>query len=186
MTYMTSHPMLDTFVRRGPYEVRHLLLGGDDPGANTLVQIAAGVRTVIATGTQYEMQKRQDELMQQWGTEGFQHEKLAFEPWSHVRTLLTEMGYLALFDPQLTKNPKKMNLTGRVLLSQWTGRRAKDGTEYDYGFDGNTLSAYPRVPSHVARMLEGKKGPELIAAMSEIVKYQNSLGPSFEFVVSDR
>jgi hypothetical protein len=35
-------------------------------------------------------------------------------------------------------------------------------------------------------MLEGKKGPELIAAMSEIVKYRNSLGTSFEFVVSDR
>jgi len=63
-------------------------------------------------GIQYEMHKQQDELMERWGAEGFRHEKQAFEPWSHVLTLLTEMGYLALYDPHLTKDPKKMNLTG--------------------------------------------------------------------------
>jgi hypothetical protein len=94
MTFMISHPTLETFVKHDPYEVRHLLLAGDDPGANSLFQIAAGVRTDVATGTQYEMRKRQDELMQQWSAEGFRHEKQAFEPWHHVLTLLTAMGYL--------------------------------------------------------------------------------------------
>jgi hypothetical protein len=44
ITLMTSHPTLETFVNRD--EVRHLLIAGDDPGANTLIQIAAGVRTL--------------------------------------------------------------------------------------------------------------------------------------------
>jgi hypothetical protein len=35
------------------------VLAGDNLGANKLFQIAAGIRTDVATGRQYEMQKRQ-------------------------------------------------------------------------------------------------------------------------------
>lgn len=182
---MASHPTLDSFVKRGPYEVRHLLIVGDDPSMNVLIQISSGVRTELAKGTQYEMQKRLDELMQQWHTEGFRHDERAFEPWSHMLPLLTAMGYSVLYDPQLAKT-QKMNPMGRVLLTQWTGRRGKDGSEYEYSFDGNILAAQPRVPSHIARRLQGATTAELPAAILEVAKSRDSIGATYEFILSDR
>jgi hypothetical protein len=180
VTPLTAHPTLQTFVKRGPYEVRHLLVAGDDPGAKTLIQITAGVRTEIATGTQYEMQKREDELMQQWNTEGFTHEERAFESWNRTLTLLTATGYHAIFDPQLAKT-HRMNPSGRVLLTQWAGRRAKGGGEYEYAFDGNTLVAQPKLPPMT---LNYTMTAEFAKAMLEASKLRDSLGPTCEFVSS--
>jgi hypothetical protein len=178
---LTTHPTLHTFVKRDPYEVRHLLIAGDDPGANTLSQIVAGVHNEIATGTQYEMQKREDELMRQWSIEGFKGEQRAFESWNRTLTLLTAMGYRAIFDPQLA-NVQRMNLTGRVLLTQWSGRTAKGGGEYEYSFDGNTLTAQPKLPPMT---LSYKTTAEFAKAILGMSKLRDSLGPLCEFVLAD-
>lgn len=175
MTTLTTHPTLQTFVKHDPYEVRHLLVAGDDPGAKTLSKIINGVHIQIAVGTQYEMQKQEGELMQQWGTEGFKGEQWAFESWSRTLTLLTAMGYHALYDPQPT------NPIGRVLLTQWSGRRAKGGGEYEYAFDGNTLLAQPKLPPMT---LNYTTTAELAKAMLEASKLRDSLGPTLTFVLA--
>jgi hypothetical protein len=51
---------------------RAAAIGTFDSGANTLIQITAGVRSEIGTGAQYEMQKKEDELTQQWSAIGFE------------------------------------------------------------------------------------------------------------------
>lgn len=176
-----NHPMLHTFVKRDPYEVRHLLLGGNDPSANSLAQIIAGVHSEIATGTQYEMHKREDELMQQWSTEGFKIEERAFEPWNRTLTLLTAMGYRMIYDQQQV-NMQHRNLTGAVPLAQWSGRAAKHGGEYEYAFDGNTLSAQPKLP---AMTLNYKTTAEFAKVMLEASKLRDSLGPTLTFYLAD-
>ncbi len=181
MTPLTAHPTLQTFVKRGPYEVRHLLVAGDDPGAKSLIQIASGIGTEIATGTQYEMQEKEDELMQQWSAEGFNGEKRAFESWNRTMTLLTAMGYKVIYDPQLV-NIQRRNLTGAVPLTQWAGRRAKGGGEYEYAFDGNTLVAQPKLPPMT---LNYTTTAEFAKAMLEASKLRDSLGPTCEFVLAD-
>jgi hypothetical protein len=181
VTILTTHPTLHTFVKRGPYEVRHLLIAGDDPGAKTLSQIVVGVHSEIATGTQFEMQKQEGELMRQWSTEGFKGEQRAFESWSRTLTLLIAMGYRAIFDPQLA-NIQRMNLTGRVLLTQWSGRTARGGGEYEYAFDGNTLAAQPKLPPMTFNYATTA---ELAKAMLEASKLRDSLGPTLTFNLAD-
>jgi hypothetical protein len=79
-----------------------------------------------------------------------------------------------------------MNPTGYVRLTQWAGRHTKDGSEYEYAFDGNLLLAQPKLPPHIARSLEGKTKEELPKAMLQIMEHRNSLGPFCQFVLSDR
>jgi hypothetical protein len=109
---MTDRPTLQTFVKRGRYEVRHLLVAGDDPGANTLSKIVNGVHSEIATGTQYEMQKQEDELIREWIAEGFKKEQ-GFESWGRTLMLLTAMNYEVIYDPQHS-DMRRLNLTGAV------------------------------------------------------------------------
>jgi hypothetical protein len=172
---MTTHPTLHTFVKGDRHEVRHLLIAGDDPGANTLSQIVDGVHSEIATGTQYEMQKREGELIQQWSAGGFRKKEQAFEPWSRTLTLLTAMGYHTIFDPQ-PRNP-----INRVLLTRWAGRTAKNGGEYLYAFDGNRLTAQPKMPS----MTLGKTPAEFGKTLLEASKISDSLGPTITFTLAD-
>jgi hypothetical protein len=169
-----NHPTLHTFVKRDPYEVRHLLLGGNDPGANSLTQIIAGVHSEIATGTQYEMHKRENELMQEWINEGFKEEERAYESWSRTLVLLTAMGYPAIFDPQ-PRNP-----VNAVPLARWSGRTAQNGGEYIYAFDGNTLSAQPKLPP---MKLNSDTG--FAKQMLTVSRLQASLGPSLTFYLAD-
>jgi len=173
---LTTHPTLLTFVKQGPYEVRHLLIAGDDPGAKTLSRIVSGVHTEIAAGTQYEMQKREGELVKQWSSEGFRKQEQAFESWSLTLTLLTAMGYHAIFDPQPT------NPINRVLLTRWAGRTAKNGGEYQYAFDGNRLTAQPKLPP---MSLKGKTPVESAKAILEASKISDSLGPTITFTLAD-
>jgi hypothetical protein len=163
----TTHPTLHTFIKGDPHEVRHLLIAGDDAGANTLSQIVDRVHSGIATGTQYEMQKREGELMQEWSVEGFRKKEKAFEPWSRALTLPTAMGYHALFDPQ-PRNP-----VNRVLLTRWAGRTAKNGGEYLYAFDRNQLTAKPKMPS----MTLGTTPAEFRQTLVGASKISDSLGP---------
>jgi hypothetical protein len=171
----TTHPTLNTFVKNDPHEVRHLLIAGDDPGANTLSQIVDGVHSVIATGTQYEMQERQGEMMKQWSADGFRRKEQALEPWSRTLTLLTAMGYHAIFDPQRT------NPVNRVLLTRWAGRTAKNGGEYLYAFDGKRLTAQPKMPP----ITLGKTPAEFGKTLLDASKISDSLGPTLTFVLAD-
>jgi len=56
-------------------EVRHLLIDFvDGSHVTNLVQLTAGSETQIATGTEYEMTQKVEELVQLWVTQGgFKH-----------------------------------------------------------------------------------------------------------------
>src|SRR5271156_6018974 len=64
---------LDTFHRGS--EVRHLLLEGEDHGARKLTTLINGVRTEMATGTTYEMDKQSHTVMEEWRKEGFKYRR---------------------------------------------------------------------------------------------------------------
>jgi hypothetical protein len=156
-------------------------MAGDDPGAKTLSQITAGVHSEIATGTQFEMQQKEDELMRQWSSEGFKEEQ-GLESWGRTLMLLTAMGYHHLFDPKLV-NVERLDLTGRVPLTQWSGRTAKGGGEYEYAFDGMKITAQPKLPSNTS--LNYKTTAELPKALLEISRLRESLGPTLTFLLAD-
>ena len=180
---MNDHPTLNTFVKRGRnYEVRHLLISGDDPGVKTLSKIVNGVEARIAVGTQYEMQKQEYELMKEWSGDGFEPERQAFESWPRTLTLLTAMNYHNIFDPKLV-DMQRLNLTGRVSLAQWKGRSTTDGGEYEYALDGMTIIAQPKLPSNL--VLNHKTTAEFVKAMQETVKLRDSLGPTWTFMLAD-
>jgi len=128
------------------------------------------------------MHTKADELMGQWSTDGFKEEQRAFESWGQTLTLLTAMNYHSLFDPKLV-DMQRLNLTGRAPLTQWKGRTATNGGDYEYAFDGMTIIAQPKLPSHLT--LEYKTTAEFAKAMLEIVKMRDSLGPTLTFMLAD-
>src|SRR6266702_2691919 len=107
-------PTLFTLYERS--RVRHLLIEGSDPGEMSLCQLVDGVRTVVATGTQYEMDKKAHSVMQEWmGQEGFEYKKQGdppvFEPLKHAITLAMLMGHTKVVDPKCKQG---LNLLGQV------------------------------------------------------------------------
>jgi hypothetical protein len=62
---LDHYPILHT-MHKGS-QVRHLLLLGNIPGANKLIQLIDGVETTIATGTQYEMDQDAMSTIRQLG-----------------------------------------------------------------------------------------------------------------------
>ncbi len=180
---MTDHPTLQTFVKRGrKYEVRHLLIAGNDPGAKTLSKIVNGIQTRIAVGTQYEMQKQEGELMKEWSGDGFESERHAFESWERTLTLLTAMNHHVIYDPQQA-DVRKLNLTGAVPLTEWSGRTAKDGGDYEYAFDGTKVLAQPKLPANA--MPSYTTTVEFAKALVQVSKLRESLGPLYEFILAD-
>jgi hypothetical protein len=83
--------------------VRHLLIEGDDPGAKTLSRLDNGVRTVVATGTHYEMDQKAMSLIKDWGqSEGFKWRSddgpPVFESLPEIIALTKLMGHTELYD----------------------------------------------------------------------------------------
>src|ERR1700688_4718745 len=82
--------------------VRHLLIEGDDPGAKTLSKLENGVRTVIATGTHYEMDEQAMALIQEWcQKEDFKwrsDDAPVWESLGEVVALAKLMGHTSLYD----------------------------------------------------------------------------------------
>jgi hypothetical protein len=159
-----------------------LIYEEDGPSKNVIRQLEGGVLTEIATGTQYEMRQKADELEKAWiDDEGFRSETASvFEPFDHAIALLKNMGYTAVFDDRYKNmDPRRgaMNGTGKVPLSKWPGVAGRNGEKYQYSYEENgTLRACPIVPPRVL-----KTAADILAAKAA----QESIGPSFTFLLCD-
>ena len=179
---MSAHPILHTLVK-DPREVRHLLIHSvEGPSVTTLSQLIAGVQTRIATGTEYEMSQKADALMQEGANDGFRHlreRELVFESLKRTVTLVTVMGYSAVYDPQ------HVDLPGAVPLSQWSGRIAKDGGDYEYALDGRSIVAQPILPPNHGLNLRPATNAEFLTVMRDATKLRDALGPTVNFILAD-
>ncbi len=177
------HPTLFTLSEGS--RVRHLLIEGNDPGAMSLCQLVDGVRTVVATGTQYEMDKKAQSIMREWtGQDGFKYKKRedppVFEPLKHVIALALLMGYTKVIDPKCKQGP---NLLGEVPLASWQGWKDKSGTDYEYGYTGSTLYGQPKVTAKHGVNMTPKDNTELFASMKKALEIRKALGPDDEFLL---
>jgi hypothetical protein len=180
---VNSHPRLHTLSRGA--KVRHLLIDGDDPAAKSLIQLENGVRTVVATGTEYEMGEKAKSMIRRWTkTEGFKRREdggpPVFESLQPTMTLVTLMGYTKIYDP---KQKKGRNLLGEVPLAQWPGWRDKNGADYEYGFTGTTIYGQPKVTAKHGLNMTPKTDEELFAALKKAIAIRKSLGPENTFII---
>jgi len=154
----------------------------------TLSQLVAGVQTRIATGTEYEMQKKARSLMRQWAdSEGFRFprkDERVFESLKLTVTLVTAMRYRVVYDRQHV-NPQEMNRTGAVLLTQWAGRTAKNGGDYEYALDRRSIVAQPILPPNHGLNLRPATNAEFLTVLRDAVKLRDALGPTVTFILAD-
>lgn len=165
--------------------VRHLLIEGDDNAAKTLSKLEDGERTVVATGTHYEMDQKATSLMGEWmKNEGFKYRKDAdppvFESLKAVVALTTLVGYQHVYDPKC-KNMR--NMTGLVPLAHWQGWKDTLGNDYEYGFTGTTIFVQPRVTANHGVNMRPKDNQELMETFRKAIAVRKSLGPEQELVI---
>ena len=92
------------------------------------------------------------------------------------------MNHHVIYDPQQS-DVRKLNLTGAAPLTEWSGRTAKDGGEYEYAFDGTRVLAQPKllpnaIPNYTTTVKFAK-------ALVQVSKLRDSLGPVCEFTLPD-
>jgi hypothetical protein len=166
--------------------VRHLLIEGNDPGVMNLSQLVDGVRTVVATGTSYEMNKKADFIVEEWmKKESFKYKKHGdppvFESLKDAVTLALLMGHTGVFDPKSAKGLN--NPLGQVPLASWQGWQDKSGSDYEYGFTGTTLYGQPKVTAKHGVNLTPKDNAEWIANVNKALQIRKALGPEHEFLL---
>lgn len=172
-------------------EARHLLIDLVDGAKETqLIQLSHGHETLIATGTQFEMTQKANELAKLWiDNEGFEFQpgdKPAYEPLGHTIALAVRMGFKVVYDPASGKtSPPHMNFTGAVPLTAWSGLTAKNGGSYVYAFDGMMLLARPTLPSWRGTVTAPTGGREFAAFMLKIKAELDGVGPFREFILGD-
>jgi hypothetical protein len=162
--------------------VRHLLIEGNDPGAKTLSRLDNGVRTVVATGTHYEMDQKAMALIEEWcQNEEFKWRGEDGVPvWESLRDVLALaklMGHTSLYD-------FKHNLPVTVPLDRWQGCKDKNGDDYQYGYTGTTIEACPRVTAkHGVSMVLSSNTQEMVGQLAKIIEIRRALGPDRKFVL---
>ena len=193
---MVTLPTLRTVVKKSPghHEARHLLIHSVDGSLETVLsQMTNGFVTRIATGTEYEMKKRADEMVQSWiDNEGFQFPREnapVFEPLKHAIALATSMGYTHLYDARYKNitlsGPGKMNITGAVRLAEWPGLAGKNGGDYEYALEGNgTLIASPTLPRGHGLNMTPQTAEETISVLQKAVALKESVGPTVTFLLT--
>src|SRR5258708_33319476 len=134
---MDKHPTLHTMVRQSPYEARHLLIRSVDGSLVTnLIQLVSGNETGLGAGTEYEMDRKAEALMEEWAREGFrplrEPNERAWESLRETIALLSLMGYNVVYDHDY--KDLRGNFTGAVPLDQWQGKQGKNGGSYKYAF----------------------------------------------------
>jgi hypothetical protein len=180
---MNRHATVYTLHHRST--VRHLLIEGDDNGAKTLSKLEDGERTVVATGTHYEMDQKATSVMREWiKNEGFRYRKdgdpPVFESLEAIVALTTSVGYQHIYDP----NYKTMrNMLGQVPLAQWQGRKDTLGNDCEYGFTGTTIYVQPRVTANHGVNMKPKDNQELMETFRKAIAIRKSLGPEQELVI---
>ena len=162
--------------------MRHLLIEVDDPGAKTLSRLDNGVRSVIATGTLYEMDERAMSLVEEWGTkEGFKYrghnDPPAWECLRDIIVLTKIMGHTTLYDA--TNRPFPVPIP----LDHWQGCKDKNGDDYQYGYTGTTIEACPRVTSQHGINMTPATNEELLAEMRKAITIRKALGPERKFIL---
>jgi hypothetical protein len=165
-------------------KVRHLLIEGNDPGSMSLGQLIDGVHTIVATGTQHEMDKKAQTIMTEWQREGFNYKKdggpPAFEPLKHAVALAMLMGYTKVVDPKCKHD---RNLLGQVPLASWQGWKDKSGADYEYGFTGSTLYGQPKVTAKHGVNMTPRDNAEFLATLKKVIEIRKALGDGHEFLL---
>jgi hypothetical protein len=166
-------------------EVRHLLIEGDDPGAMKLNQVVGGVRTVLANGTSYEMNKQADTMRQEWmQSERFEYQKhgqfTAYESLQAVVSIALLMRYKVIHDPKCVnlRNP-----LGVVPLATWKGWTDANGDSYMYSLNDPSLFGRPDVIARHPINLTPKTNAEMFETLSKAAQIEKTLGPSHTFVL---
>jgi len=142
-------------------------------------------------GTEYETTTHADALIQKLVGEGFKWIKsgrFAFEPLGHAKALALRMGFTKIYVPNSKEmDPRRgLNLTGEVPISKWPGVQAKNNGEYEYAFDLMRLHAQPVLPREFSTTTPALGTTEFVSFLQNVIKARNSIGPTLEFVLSDR
>jgi hypothetical protein len=160
--------------------VRHLLIEGDDPGAKTLSKLENGVRTVVATGTHYEMDEKALALVQEWcQKEDFSWRNDDAPVWESLREIVALaklMGHTSLHDAQRMFEPA-------VPLDHWQGCRDKRGDDYQYAYTGTMIEAWPKVTAKHGISMALSNTQEMAAQLAKIIEIRKGLGPERKFML---
>jgi hypothetical protein len=177
-THIRTHHLLHTLRKQD--EVRHLLIDVKaGAGAAKLSQLSAAIETPLATGSQFEMEKEARELAQDWAAEdGFKfmnEQERVFDSLKNTVALATCMGYRHVLDARY-KNLTSLPLNiGICPLDQRPGMSPKN---YIYAFTGTTIYAVPWSPPFAPQTQQ-----ETMDALRQAIAFQESVGPSAEFVL---
>jgi len=175
---LTDQPTLHT-LHKGA-SVRHLLIEGDDPAAKTLSKLENAVRTVVATGTHYEMDQKAMALIQEWcEKDDFRwrgDDARVWESLQDVVALAKLMGHTSLRDPQYITSPA-------LPLDRWQGCKDKYGDDYQYAYTGMTIEACPRVTTKHGVNLTPATNQEALVELSKIAQIREALGPDRTFLL---
>lgn len=185
---MRTHPLLEYSLikeKRPGRDVRHLLIQSVDGARLTnLLKLEAGVKTELASGTEYEMRKKAEALMREWvEKEGFKlvaDSNKAYAPLEHTAALAALMGYTVVYDPTREQG---INVMGATPLAHWPGMAAKNGGGYEYAFDGATLLAQPTLPPNHGLNMEPDSTEEFAAVMGKAIAILKTVGPHAQFVL---
>ena len=159
-------------------EVRHLLVQGDDLGAQVLSSLINGVRTEIDRGPVYKMEEKADSLMQEWMKEGFEYRNESgppvFEPLRDILALAKLMGYTSVTHRQHLAS---------VPLDRWHGCKDRNDDDYEYGYTGLTIYAQPKVTAKHGVNMVPRTNEEFFAELKKAVQIRKGLGPDREFLL---
>lgn len=166
------------------HEVRRLLIHlVNGPGLTTLSQLIGTAHTVIATGTQYEVEQRADSLAQLWLKEGFEspseNSPPPYESLEAVVKISSIMGHTQI------SVPSRVNPIGAVPLTQWRGLVPKNNGSYEYAFDGFYIHAQGALPPN-HNLMWPNDSKEWPAFLAKIKALREAVGPpgQVSFVVN--
>jgi hypothetical protein len=98
-----------------------------------------------------------------------------------------KMGYTAVYDKSYVKVDRPpFNLTGGVPLGTWQGMSPKNGGGYEYALDQMRLHARPTLPPSAEPLIAPRDGKEFAAFILKCNAALDTVGPSVEFILSDR
>jgi len=173
-------------------DARYLLIESVDGSRVTkLSRMSGGVETPIGTGTEYELRTKADELITSWTKgEGFHwlsDRELSWEPLSKAIVLAKRMGFVALYDGRFKQmNRLLLNPLGIVALDEWPGMTPKNGGGYEYALGLLTLHARPTPPPNSLPTVAPSGGKEFAEFVLRHIELRNSVGPTVEFILTER
>ncbi len=188
----TGKPNLYASFTKAENHARYLIIESlDGSRVTNLSQMSNGIETHIGTGTEYEMRTKADDLIKSWTKdEGFHwlsDKELAWEPLAKALTLARRMGFIAVYDGRFKQmNRLPLNPLGIVSLDEWPGMTPKNGGGYEYALGLLTLHARPTPPPNSLPIVAPTGGKEFAEFMLKHIELRNSVGPTVEFILTER